>query len=212
LPGLLRAGRARVVAVTSTAHHTGRPVDPDNPHLHGSYTPWKAYGQSKLANYHFALGLQREFERRGLRAQSLMAHPGLSHTNLQVHTVDQGGAGWSGRFFQWLAARTGMPADRGALPQLRAATDPDAKADSCTLRASSTPVRPCAVRCCGASGWMAPSTHCSPCPSARRACDSTFLPHASGPAASTDDRRAAAAAAHNQGPGCRDAGTGVHAA
>lgn len=127
LPALLRAGRARVVAVTSTAHHTGRPVDPDNPHLHGSYTPWRAYGQSKLANYHFALGLQREFERRGLRAQSLMAHPGLSHTNLQVHTVDQGGAGWSGRFFQWLAARTGMPADRGALPQLRAATDPDAQ-------------------------------------------------------------------------------------
>lgn len=127
LPALVRADAARVVSVTSTAHHTGRAVDPDNPHLRGTYAPWKAYGQSKLANYHFALGLQREFERRGLRAQSLIAHPGLSHTNLQVHAVDEGGAGRSGRFFRWLAAHTGMPANRGALPQLRAATDPNAR-------------------------------------------------------------------------------------
>ncbi|HZD01309.1 MAG TPA: oxidoreductase [Actinomycetes bacterium] len=127
LPALLRAEAARVVSVTSTAHHTGRAVGPDNPQMRGNYRPWKAYGQSKLANYHFALGLQREFEAQGLRAQSLVAHPGLSHTNLQVHTVDEGGAGVSGRFFRWLAVRTGMPADRGALPQLRAATDPQAK-------------------------------------------------------------------------------------
>ncbi|HSJ44356.1 MAG TPA: oxidoreductase [Euzebyales bacterium] len=127
LPALLRARAARVVSVTSTAHHTGRAVDPNNPNLRGNYAPWKAYGQSKLANYHFALGLQRELETRGLRAISVVAHPGLSHTDLQVRTVDEGGAGRSGRFFQWLAARTGMPADRGALPQLRAATDPRAK-------------------------------------------------------------------------------------
>jgi NAD(P)-dependent dehydrogenase (short-subunit alcohol dehydrogenase family) len=126
LPALLRADAARVVTVTSTAHHGGRAVNPDDPHLHSGYTPWKAYGQSKLANYHFALGLQREFETRGLAAQSLVAHPGLSHTDLQVHTVDKGGTGLSGRFFQWLAARTGMPAERGSLPQLRAATDPRA--------------------------------------------------------------------------------------
>lgn len=127
LQALLRAESARVVSVTSTAHHTGRAVDPNNPHLRGTYAPWKAYGQSKLANYHFALGLQREFEKRGLRAQSLVAHPGLSHTGLQVRTVDEGGAGLSGRFFKWLAAHTGMSADRGALPQLRAATDPQAE-------------------------------------------------------------------------------------
>jgi NAD(P)-dependent dehydrogenase (short-subunit alcohol dehydrogenase family) len=127
LPALLRAEAARVVTVTSTAHHTGRRVDPDNPHLQGNYAPWKAYGQSKLANYHFALGLQREFEAHRVTAQSLMAHPGLSHTDLQVHAVDEGGAGRSGRFFRWLAARTGMAPDRGALPQLRAATDPSAR-------------------------------------------------------------------------------------
>ncbi len=127
LTSLLAAPAARVVTVTSTAHHTGRAIDPGNPNLDGTYGPWKAYGQSKLANYHFALGLQQEFETRGLAAQSLVAHPGLSHTNLQVHTHEQGGAGSSGGFWKWMAATTGMTADRGALPQLRAATDPDAK-------------------------------------------------------------------------------------
>ncbi len=127
LKSLLAADAARVVTVTSTAHHTPRAVDPDNPNLEGSYGPWKAYGQSKLANFHFALGLQQEFEDRGLAAQSLMAHPGLSHTNLQVHTVDQGGGGWSAGLWKWMAAKIGMEADRGALPQLRAATDPKAK-------------------------------------------------------------------------------------
>lgn len=127
LRSLLAADAARVVTVTSTAHHFGRRVDPDNPNLEGNYEPWRAYNQSKLANYHFALGLQREFEKRGLRAQSLVAHPGLSRTNLQVHTMQQGGGGRMGAFFERLAARTGMDPARGALPQLRAATDPNAK-------------------------------------------------------------------------------------
>lgn len=127
MPRLLAAPAARVVSVTSTAHHMGRPLDPRNPHLHGTYNPWMAYGQSKLANYHFALGLQREFERAGAAAKSLMAHPGLSHTDLQVVTEREGGAGASGPLWRWLAAHTGMTPADGALPQLRAATDPAAR-------------------------------------------------------------------------------------
>lgn len=127
LPALLRADAARVVSVTSTAHHFGRAVDPDDPHLERGYAPWRAYCRSKLANYHFALGLQREFESHGLAAQSLVAHPGLAQTNLQVRTVAEGGTRVSGRLFTWLATRTGMPAERAALPQLRAATDPGAR-------------------------------------------------------------------------------------
>jgi NAD(P)-dependent dehydrogenase (short-subunit alcohol dehydrogenase family) len=124
---LLAAAGARVVTVTSTAHHFGRRVDPANPNLEGTYGAWNAYGRSKLANYHFALGLDREFARRGLAARSLVAHPGLSHTNLQVHTAAQCGAGRSAEFWKWLAARSGMHPSRGALAQLRAATDPEAK-------------------------------------------------------------------------------------
>ncbi len=126
LPALLRAPAARVVSVSSTAHHVGRRVDPDNPHLEGNYGPWKAYGQSKLANFHFGIGLQRRFEKAGVGAQSLIAHPGLSATELQATSVSESAGGASQRFFHSLAARTGMSAARGALSQLRAATDPKA--------------------------------------------------------------------------------------
>lgn len=127
MPALLTADAARVVSVTSTAHHMGRPIDPDNPHLVGSYSPWGAYGQSKLANYHFALGLERQFRAAGVRPISLMAHPGLTNTELQKTTVAAGGAGASGTIAERLTALTGMKPGRGALPQLRAATDPSAK-------------------------------------------------------------------------------------
>jgi len=127
LPALLRADAARVVSVTSTAHHMGRAVDPENPHLRGRYGPWKAYGQSKLANFHFAIGLQRRFEAAGVRAASLVAHPGLSNTDLQATTVAETGGGFLPRFFHRLAGATGMTPADGALPQLRAATDPEAR-------------------------------------------------------------------------------------
>ena len=127
LPALIRAEAARVVTVTSTAHHMGRRVDPDNPHLRGAYGPWKAYGQSKLANYHFGIGLQRQFAAAGARVQSLIAHPGLSNTDLQAVSVSETGGGASQRFFLMLATKTGMSPERGVLPQLRAAADPAAR-------------------------------------------------------------------------------------
>jgi NAD(P)-dependent dehydrogenase (short-subunit alcohol dehydrogenase family) len=123
LPALLAAPTARVVSVTSTARHFGRPVDADNPHLHGVYEPWRAYNQSKLANVHFTLGLQQRFEAAGVATASLVAHPGLSRTDLQPNSVHQTGGGASQRFFESLASHTGMSAARGALPQIRAATD-----------------------------------------------------------------------------------------
>ena len=127
LPALLRTAGARIVTVTSTAHHMGRAVDPANPHLEGRYRPWRAYGQAKLANYHFGLGLQRELENARADTASLIAHPGLSNTDLQAVSVQATGGGASQRFFHILARRTGMPAAHGALSQLRAATDPAAK-------------------------------------------------------------------------------------
>ena len=127
LPALLRARAARVVIVTSTAHHMGRAIDPANPHLQGKYSPWLAYGQSKLANFHFAIGLDRRFREAGARAASLVAHPGLTNTELQARSVEASGGGLSQRFFLNLAGATGMTPAQGALPQLRAATDPRAR-------------------------------------------------------------------------------------
>lgn len=130
MPALLAARAARVVTVTSVARLNGKPVNPDNPNLEREFEEWKAYGQSKLANMYFALGLQRDFTRAGVRAASLAAHPGISHTDLQKRTVREGGGGTSGPRWESIAERRGLPADRGALSQLRAATDPRARGGS----------------------------------------------------------------------------------
>ncbi len=127
MPNLLRAPSGRVVTVTSTARNFGRPVDPDNPHLRGNYSPWKAYGQSKLANYQFAIELNNRLEDAGSTVESLVAHPGFSNTDLQATSVDASDGGSSQRFFHNAVQRLGMSAAEGALPQLRAATDPAAE-------------------------------------------------------------------------------------
>lgn len=127
LPALLKAPAARIVTVTSTAHHMGRAVNPDNPNLDGRYGPWRAYGQAKLANFHFALGLHRLFSEAGGPAASLVSHPGLSNTELQAVSVEETDGGLSQRFFLALARNMGMSPAEGALSQLRAATDPAAK-------------------------------------------------------------------------------------
>ena len=127
MDNLLAAEQARVVTVTSTAHHLVWNINFDDPHLRKKYTPWKAYAQSKLANYFCALALHNEFKKSGKQAMSLLAHPGLSHTNLQVETFDRGAAGWAGTVSKYLAARVGMEPSEGARPQIRAALDPKAK-------------------------------------------------------------------------------------
>jgi NAD(P)-dependent dehydrogenase (short-subunit alcohol dehydrogenase family) len=126
LPALLASEGARVVSVTSTGRHSGRPIDPANPHLAGSYEPWRAYGQSKLANVHFALELDRRFRAAGTPARSIVVHPGFANTDLQARSVRETGGGRSQRFFRAAVQRFGMTPAQGALPLLRAATDPGA--------------------------------------------------------------------------------------
>jgi len=84
------------------------------------------YGQTKLAMRHFAVGLQEQFDRAGVEAKALSAQPGLTNSDLQTTTHAQGGAGRLGAISEKLVKATGMSTDRGALSQLRAATDPDA--------------------------------------------------------------------------------------
>ena len=127
LPALLRAPAARVVTVTSTARHRARRLDPADPHLRRNYGPWASYARSKMANLHFGLGLQQRFAAAGVRASSLLAHPGLTNTDLQARAVREGGAGWVGAFFEVMTVRSGMSPFEGARPQLRAATDPRAR-------------------------------------------------------------------------------------
>lgn len=127
LPSLLAAPAGRVVTVTSVARFMGRSVDPADPHLLGRYDPWRAYGQSKLANLQFASELHRRLQLAGAPVESLAADPGLSHTDLQTRSVRESGGGRSQRFWAAAASAVGMPAARGALPLLRAAADPRAR-------------------------------------------------------------------------------------
>ena len=126
LPTVVATPGARVVALSSTAQHTGRAIDPDDPHMTVDYDAWKMYGQTKLAMRHLAVGLQDRFDAAGVDARALSAQPGLTNSDLQTTTVEHGAGGILGTISQKWVQATGMSTDRGALSQLRAATDPDA--------------------------------------------------------------------------------------
>ncbi len=81
LPALREAASPRVVTVSSLAHHAGRAdVAEGNPVE--TYSPQRAYGNSKLANLLFAFELQRRAEAAGAALTSTAAHPGIAATGL----------------------------------------------------------------------------------------------------------------------------------
>jgi NAD(P)-dependent dehydrogenase (short-subunit alcohol dehydrogenase family) len=123
---LLRAGKSpRVTTVSSGAHHTGK-IDFDDLQRTKRYSPWLAYSQSKLANLLFAFELQRRSDAAGWGLMSNAAHPGYARTELIAN--GPGLNSLSSRIGSLLVApwASQSPAD-GALPQLFAATSPDAK-------------------------------------------------------------------------------------
>ena len=118
LPQLQAAQAARVVAVSSGAALFGRMVFDDLNFERRGYQPWAAYGQSKLANLLFIQALARRLRSAGSSVVACAAHPGVTATELQRHSSSMQ------NMPPWLA----MPAPQGALPSLRAATDPDVAA------------------------------------------------------------------------------------
>lgn len=126
MPSLLGAPAGRVVTVTSFARFFRSPLDPADPHSARSYDPWQAYGLSKMANFQFAVALDRRLRASGASARSLAAHPGLTYTELQAQSVEATAGGRGQRFWHFLARTVGTPPARGARPILRAATDPEA--------------------------------------------------------------------------------------
>jgi NAD(P)-dependent dehydrogenase (short-subunit alcohol dehydrogenase family) len=156
MPALLESNDARVVSVTSTGRHAGSALDPANPHLTGRYDPWRAYGQSKLANVQFALELDRRFRAAGAPAKSIVVHPGFTNTDLQARSVRETGGGRSQRFFRAAVQRFGMTPAQGALTLLRAATDPDAVGGALYTPRWVNWARRCAGRCSVASGTRRP--------------------------------------------------------
>jgi NAD(P)-dependent dehydrogenase (short-subunit alcohol dehydrogenase family) len=126
LPIVVATPGARVVTLSSTAQHTGKAIDPDDPHMRRNFDEWRMYGQTKLAMRHLAVGLQEQFDAAGLDASALSAQPGFTNSDLQTTTQSHGSAGLLGTMSEKWVRVAGMSTDRGALSQLRAATDPDA--------------------------------------------------------------------------------------
>jgi NAD(P)-dependent dehydrogenase (short-subunit alcohol dehydrogenase family) len=119
---LLNTPGSRVVNVSSNGHRFGS-LDFDNlMYENGNgYSPARAYGRSKLANLLFTYELQRRYEAIGADAIAVAAHPGGSQTNLGRHLEERWYAGLYGSLQPLIAQSAAM----GALPTLRAATDPN---------------------------------------------------------------------------------------
>ena len=126
LPTLEQATAGRVVTLTSVARLRGRPLTETTARLTADYDAWQAYADAKFANYQFGMELARRLTDSGSSVSSLVAHPGLSNTNLQAASVEHAGAGLQGRIWRVLARFVGLSAADGALSGLRAATDPGA--------------------------------------------------------------------------------------
>jgi NAD(P)-dependent dehydrogenase (short-subunit alcohol dehydrogenase family) len=84
---LAAAGEARVVSVSSSAHHRSGIVFSDIHYEHRAYDPFDAYGQSKTANALFAVEAADRWERDGIAVNALM--PGGIRTNLQRYTSEE---------------------------------------------------------------------------------------------------------------------------
>jgi NAD(P)-dependent dehydrogenase (short-subunit alcohol dehydrogenase family) len=123
LPALLRSEGGRIVSVTSSGRRRGSTIDPNDLTMETRYDAWRSYGRAKLANLQFAVELNRRLAATGATVRAAAADPGFSHTDLQANSVRQH-PGMSQRFFDTMVGLIGTAPAKGALPQLRAATDP----------------------------------------------------------------------------------------
>jgi NAD(P)-dependent dehydrogenase (short-subunit alcohol dehydrogenase family) len=122
LLGNLAAGRdARVVNLSSITHKTAR-LDFGDLMFERDYRAAAAYGRSKLATTIFGVELDRRLRAAGSPVVSVLAHPGLTRTNLTPRAWEHRGR--AGRLIARLGLVATQPVEQGALPQLRAATDP----------------------------------------------------------------------------------------
>ena len=114
------------MTVSSITHRFGS-IRLDDLNSERSYGRWRAYGQSKLANALFTLELDRRLRAASAATLSVGAHPGYTSTGLMHSGPRLGGGGIVAQVMELAAPRTGQSAAQGALPVLRAATDPGAR-------------------------------------------------------------------------------------
>ncbi|MBV9720940.1 MAG: SDR family NAD(P)-dependent oxidoreductase [Mycobacterium sp.] len=118
LDRLLPVAGSRIVTVSSVGHRILADIHFDDLQFERGYNRVRAYGQAKLANLLFTYELQRRLAARGTTIAAA-AHPGFSDTELMRHLP-----GPIESVFRIAAPLVTQDAANGALPQLRAATDP----------------------------------------------------------------------------------------
>ncbi|MFY1669247.1 oxidoreductase [Plantactinospora sp. WMMB334] len=121
LPNLATARAARVVNVSSITHRSAH-LDFDDLMFERGYRAMSAYGRSKLAATVFGVELERRLRASGSTVVSVLAHPGITRTNLTPRAWQHRGR--LGRLATWAILLTAQPVQQGALPQLHAATAP----------------------------------------------------------------------------------------
>lgn len=116
LDRLAAAGGGRIVTTSSDAHHSGR-IDFDDLDGARSWSTWRSYANSKLANVLFTHELARRLHGTGATANCF--HPGVIRTRL--------GRGASPIALGWKLVKPffGSP-ERGARTIVYLATDPEA--------------------------------------------------------------------------------------
>ncbi|OBY32420.1 SDR family NAD(P)-dependent oxidoreductase [Mycolicibacter kumamotonensis] len=119
LDRLLPVAGSRVVTVSSVGHRIRADIHFDDLQWQRRYNRVEAYGQSKLANLMFTYELQRRLAPHATTIATA-AHPGGSNTDLMRHLPRWAAAAYP------LIKPLFQGADMGALPSLRAASDPQA--------------------------------------------------------------------------------------
>lgn len=122
LERMMRVDGSRVVTISSLGHRVRSAIDFEDLQMQRAYDPVAAYGRSKLANLLFTYELQRRLAATGSETIAVAAHPGGSRTELARQSPGQIRLG-----FTVFAPLLFQSAQMGALPPLRAATDPDAR-------------------------------------------------------------------------------------
>ncbi|MCZ4534790.1 oxidoreductase [Gordonia terrae] len=123
---LLAADSARAVTVGSHVHRAGSIDFADLP-MDRSFSTAAAYSRAKLAQMLFAMELDRRMRSAEVSAISLAAHPGGTRTGVMREQSRFLQWAYHAPSLRWLTDRFIMDPPDGALPVLRAATDPKAQ-------------------------------------------------------------------------------------
>lgn len=121
---------SRLVSVSSQAHRMGAfgsgSLDDirDRCFGVGKYSPWAAYGASKLANLLFTAEVERRRIAYGWKFMPLAAHPGWAATNLFSVGPAMAGKKLEGKLNEFVNSKFAQSAQMGTLPILAAATFP----------------------------------------------------------------------------------------